>query len=256
MTGIVMFDSAYDDQFPPGAAAYAAYVDGGIGSQPNYAYIVSAFPAAHHLSIALDPSANADCLDIVNGAATPESAAAWYGRQWAGGVARPCFYASASTTQANVVPVIEAAGIARSSARLWTAHYGLGEHICGPQSCGALGIDADGTQWTSSAMGRDLDQSLLMADFFGTPPAPPVPSPVPAWQEQAMKALPLVTEGDKDTQAVRTVQGLLCARGHAVAVDGDFGGLTLRALRDFQAARGLAVDGIAGPATWVALLGV
>ena len=71
-----------------------------------------------------------------------------------------------------------------------------------------------------------------------------------------MKALPLVTYGDKDVQAVRTVQGLLCARGHPVAVDGDFGPATLRGLEDFQRARGLAVDGIAGPATWVALLGV
>ena len=48
-----MFDTALNDQFPSGAAAYAAYVDGGIGNQPNYAYIVSAFPKAQHLSIAL-----------------------------------------------------------------------------------------------------------------------------------------------------------------------------------------------------------
>jgi hypothetical protein len=32
-----MFDTALNDQFPAGAAAYAAYVDGGIGNQPNYA---------------------------------------------------------------------------------------------------------------------------------------------------------------------------------------------------------------------------
>ena len=44
MSGITMFDTAFSDQFPAGAQAYAAYVDGGVGDQPNYAHIVSAFP--------------------------------------------------------------------------------------------------------------------------------------------------------------------------------------------------------------------
>ena len=62
-----MYDSAYNDQFPAGAAAYAAYVDGGVGDQPNYAYIVSAFPKAQHLSIALFASDNADARFSVAG---------------------------------------------------------------------------------------------------------------------------------------------------------------------------------------------
>ncbi len=66
----------------------------------------------------------------------------------------------------SILPVLSQAGIARAQTRLWTAHYGLGEHICGPGSCGALSIDADGTQWTSSARGLVLDQSLLLEDFF------------------------------------------------------------------------------------------
>jgi len=57
-----MFDTAQNDQFPAGAAAYAGYVDGGIGNQPNYAFIASAFPKAQHLSIALFPGDNADAL--------------------------------------------------------------------------------------------------------------------------------------------------------------------------------------------------
>jgi peptidoglycan hydrolase-like protein with peptidoglycan-binding domain len=253
VTGIVMFDSAWNDQFPPGAAAYAAYVDGGVGSQPNYAYIVSAFPHAHHLSIALFPDKDADALDVESGAAQAADIPAWFARQRARGIARPVIYAGAYTMQAAVVPLLGALPGARSSVRLWGAHYGLGEHICGPRSCGQVSIDLDGTQWTDSAMGRLLDQSILAAGFFGTPPAP---SPVPAWQEAMMKALPLVTEGDKDTQAVRTVQGLLCARGHAVTVDGSFGPATLAALVAFQRARGLHVDGECGPATWPPLMGV
>ena len=54
--------------------------------------------------------------------------------------------------------------------RLWSAHYGLGEHICGPNSCKALSIEADGTQWTSSALGRVLDQSELQSNFFTVSP--------------------------------------------------------------------------------------
>ena len=65
-----MYDTIYNDQFPPGAAAYAAYVDGGIGDQPNYAYIVSEFPKAQHLSISLFGN-NADAIDVESGAASP-----------------------------------------------------------------------------------------------------------------------------------------------------------------------------------------
>ena len=56
-----MYDTALNNQYPPGAAAYAAYVDGSIGDQPNYAYIVSKFPKAQHLSISLFGN-NADAL--------------------------------------------------------------------------------------------------------------------------------------------------------------------------------------------------
>ena len=169
-----MFDTALNDQFPAGAAAYAAYVDGGIGNQPNYAYIVSTFPKAQHLSIALFASNNADCLDVEPGAAVPSDIPGWYARQVARGIKRPVIYASASTMNNEILPVLSQAGIARAKTRLWSAHYGLGEHICGPHSCGQLSIDADGTQWTSSARGLVLDQSLLLDSFFTTTPDPTV----------------------------------------------------------------------------------
>ena len=165
-----MFDTALNDQFPAGAAAYAAYVDGGLGDQPNYAYIVSTFPEAQHLSIALFASDNADVLDVEPGAAAPSDIPGWYSRQVARGIQRPVLYASASTMNDEILPVLSQAGIARAKTRLWSAHYGLGEHICGPHSCGQLSIDADGTQWTSSAMGLVLDQSLLLDNFFTTTP--------------------------------------------------------------------------------------
>jgi hypothetical protein len=165
-----MYDTIYNNQFPAGAEAYAAYVDGGLGNQPNYAFIVNTFPKAEHLSIALFSSNNADALDVEAGAATPGEIPAWCTRQRQRGIQRPCVYANASTMQGSVLPVLSEAKIARSSVRLWTAHYGLGEHICGPNSCGALSIEADGTQWTSSALGLVLDQSELQSNFFTVSP--------------------------------------------------------------------------------------
>jgi hypothetical protein len=167
---ITMYDTAQNDQFPAGGEAYAAYVDGAVGNQPNFAFIVSTFPKAYHLSIALFPGNNADALDIEPGAASPSDFPGWYTRQRQRGIARPCAYASASTMAGSILPMLSQANIARSNVRLWSAHYGLGEHICGPASCGAVPVECDGTQWTSTALGRNLDQSLLLTNFFATDP--------------------------------------------------------------------------------------
>jgi putative chitinase len=52
---------------------------------------------------------------------------------------------------------------------------------------------------------------------------------------------------------VAQLQKDLASRGYPVARDGSFGPGTETALRHFQAAHGLAVDGIAGPLIWKAL---
>jgi peptidoglycan hydrolase-like protein with peptidoglycan-binding domain len=52
---------------------------------------------------------------------------------------------------------------------------------------------------------------------------------------------------------VRTLQYLLDEAGATVGVDGAFGRVTREAVGAFQADHGLAVDGIVGDATWVAL---
>jgi len=165
-----MYDTAQNDQFPAGGQAYAAYVDGAVGDQPNFAYIVTTFPKAYHLSIALFSGNNADALDVEAGAASPTDVPAWYTRQKSRGIQRPCVYASVSTMAGSILSVLSNARIARDQVRLWSAHYGLGEHICGPASCGAVSVEMDGTQWTSSALGRNLDQSLLQPNFFTTDP--------------------------------------------------------------------------------------
>ena len=69
----------------------------------------------------------------------------------------------------------------------------------------------------------------------------------------AISPWPLIRRGDQD-HPVRTLQHLLRARGHSVAVDGIFGPGTDAAVRAFQRQQGLAVDGIVGPNTWSALI--
>ena len=249
-----MYDTALNGQFPAGGGAYAGYVDGSVGDQPNYAFVVSTFPQAEHLSIALFAEHDADALDVEPGAAAPSDIPGWHARQVARGIARPVIYASVSAMENAVLPVAAGLPGGRDAARLWTAHYGLGEHICGPAACGQLSTDADGTQWTSSAMGRVLDQSLLRAGFFGPPLAP-------NWTEALVQQLPTLKLGAAGPM-VRRIQGLLVAAGHDLGttgprkdgIDGAFGGTTGKAVRDLQAATGIAVDGVVGPATWRNLL--
>ena len=88
--------------------------------------------------------------------------------------------------------------------------------------------------------------------------APPVSSGTETLREGevmpgSLSPWPLVRAGDQG-HPVRTLQDLLRARGHGVAVDGIFGPLTDAAVRAFQQAKGLSVDGIVGPHTWGALI--
>jgi lysozyme len=63
---------------------------------------------------------------------------------------------------------------------------------------------------------------------------------------------PTLTEGDTGP-AVQTLQTRLNVWGATLAVDGNFGPATLAAVKAFQAAQKLTVDGIVGPQTWSAL---
>ena len=256
MTGLTMYDSVDLGQIPADAQFLAAYVDGRFA---NVAEARDRFPHARILSIAVNAAHDADCLDIETGDATPAQAAAWFLRQKARGITRPCLYASAFVMDTEVIPALKAAGIGAGEIRLWSAHYNNTPHICGPSTCRELGVTADGTQWTDKAMGRNLDQSLLAADFFGTAPAPD-------WQETLMNKLPTLQQGavDKPGQVffVHRLQALLACYGqinHILAagcqpVSGTFDAPTAVAVKAVQASKKLTADGIVGPATWGVLI--
>jgi hypothetical protein len=155
----VMYDSITVGDIPASAPAVAGYAG---GAWPTFHELAGRFPRAHRLSIAVNSGEDADCLDIENGDATPAEAPGWFHRQKARGVDRPCFYASLSVMPA-VVAALGRAGIQRHEYRLWAAHYTYVPHI-------EPGYDA--CQWTDRALGRNLDESLCVDDFFGKKPDP------------------------------------------------------------------------------------
>lgn len=75
-----------------------------------------------------------------------------------------------------------------------------------------------------------------------------------AYANHARAAAPaIVLRRGSRGEAVRALQAALARLGHALRADGVFGPLTEVAVRRFQSDRGLAVDGIAGPATMAVL---
>ncbi len=70
-----------------------------------------------------------------------------------------------------------------------------------------------------------------------------------------MNTKPWRTAGPGATsEAVSGIQYLLRAHGHPVAVDGSYGPATTAAVTAFQAAAGLAADGVVGPLSWPRLV--
>lgn len=89
-------------------------------------------------------------------------------------------------------------------------------------------------------------------------PADPPAEETPAKPRPRVECLPMLQRGDK-SEVVRAAQFLLNGRGCSVGIwgaDSDFGVLTLAAVKAFQRRNELEADGIIGPETWAALLGV
>jgi hypothetical protein len=99
---------------------------------------------------------------------------------------------------------------------------------------------ADSEDWVAAVIA-----TLPDATPVDTSPAGPKPYPGTTTRRAS-----------RATARVRDIQGELLNAGHDPGpLDGVFGSKTDTALRAFQQARGLTVDGIVGPATWAALFG-
>lgn len=77
-------------------------------------------------------------------------------------------------------------------------------------------------------------------------------------EEVCVVEIKLLKKGAKGN-SVKSMQILLIGYGFSCGsygADGSFGGATDKAIREFQKANGLSVDGVCGPKTWAKLLGV
>jgi hypothetical protein len=79
------------------------------------------------------------------------------------------------------------------------------------------------------------------------------PTPPPPTSAATQSPTPVILRRGAQGAGVEAVQYLLNYHGADIEVDGDFGDQTEAAVRDFQKANRLAVDGVVGPNTWKAL---
>jgi hypothetical protein len=272
-----MWDDITVSSLPSGGSyAYAGYT---AGLWPTFHELERRFPGHRLLDIAVFASDNATCLDIERGDATIAEAPAWFERQVARGVYRPVLYIQASGLK-GLEQVMAAHHIPRHAYRIWSAHYTNKAHLCAPKSCGYGLSEADGCQWTSTALGINLDRSLLLPNFFDprpAPPKPPTPKPAtPSWQEAMLNALPTLKQGDKDgpgkIEFVGRMQVLIKFIGKTNKIEAastldehtsddyaEFGPHTVNALLAVQAFFGLHNTSeyqqrVCGPQTWAALI--
>jgi hypothetical protein len=157
---LVMYDAIDVSQFAGLTMdAAAGYVD---GAWPTFRTLGQHVPPGTQL-VSISVFGNpADCIDVERGDANNSQGAAWARGRIDGGHWKPIVYTSASNVTA-MTNALHAAGVRRDQIRLWSAHYTT-RHICSPSVCGFP--QADGTQWTSQAHGRNLDQSELENNFF------------------------------------------------------------------------------------------
>lgn len=227
-----MADAIYPQNLPDGFDAYLGYVD---GFWPDFGAIRQRFPNVPVVGLTVYLANQGDGMDVEKGDATPDQGPTYVAMRHAAGVARPILYASASI-MADLRARLDAAGIARPTYRLISAHYGMGPHICST-ACG-FPIDVDGTQWSDQGGGGTFDESLLRDDFFGAHP------PYPGF--------PLVYPPLRTTNACREWQTQMQRRGWQIGVDGSYGPVSKAVCIAFQREKGLRVDGIVGPSTWLA----
>jgi hypothetical protein len=150
-----MYDSVTETEIPKEPHAVAAYIN---GDYANYEACKKLFPRARLLTISVTGDVVADCYDMEKGDYPNDKAAELYRTAKNGGVWRPCFYAQLSGNMPAVKASLNTVqGIVRDDVRFWVAYYnGLAD----------LPAGYDAHQFTKSALGRNLDESICADTFF------------------------------------------------------------------------------------------
>lgn len=194
-----MYDSVDLSVIPKEPHAVAAYIN---GRYANYEDAKRLFPNARILTISVTGlDTVADAYDIEAGDYSTADVSTLYKVANEHGVWRPCFYASLDTNMPGVKSELNKVVKTRDDVRLWVAYYN-------EQSDLPSGYDAH--QFTETALGRNLDESICASNFF------PATTPKPATTTEAKPATVEVAEWETVTLKV----GLTgAAKGHIVVLD-------------------------------------
>jgi hypothetical protein len=176
--------TAYDDtdlsEVPADAEVIFYYTDGRFKETSE---IAAKFPHAILIGIDVAPGDDGDALDVEPGDATIADIFWWLKRQLARKVTRPVsapvIYISADDVASMMVHMDANGFVHGKDYLIWSAHYGKGAHICGPDTCKATPVACDATQYTDAADGKSLDESMLGPTFLTAPKAAPAPTPAP-----------------------------------------------------------------------------
>ena len=143
-------------------------------------------------------------------------------------------------------------------------HVGIVESCSGGMITIIEGNFRDSVGHRTVVVGSRYIRGFGIPDFaawaaqLGGQTAPVTPAPVaPSTNTKEVPKMDMLRQGSKGYQ-VKVLQLLLILNGcscGAAGADGDFGVATDAAVRKFQQAKRLEIDGIVGPITWATLLG-
>lgn len=122
---------------------------------------------------------------------------------------------------------------------------GSGRGVCQHRDLGSWGGNH-----SDCGNGLPIDQILAMAGGQPAPAPGPTPPPQPAGVAPPWPGVYL-SDYTEDPSA-QTWQAQMAARGWTIGVDGCYGPQSAGVCRQFQAEKGLSVDGVVGPQTWAA----
>lgn len=168
---IFQFDDVTVSLIGPGAKAVLGYTD---GRYVNRSLMLATFPKALHTFLTVTGlDFTADGVDSEAGDAPISQVVAFMlekRKQGKRGVAYTFLAQFEEMYQA-----ILAAGIPRDEMILLCAHVTGVPHICGPECGYGLSTRVDATQYTFTAEGRSLDESLCTPAYFKRDLVPPKP---------------------------------------------------------------------------------
>lgn len=232
----------------PGYKAYAGYVNGGW---PNMTALRARFgKTAVLFGVATRQdsfTADAEACDCEPGTfsttlAGSEEAVLKFLNAWKStgkATDKPLVYVMGSWAQ-DLVNYLAAYGWDRSRYYLWTAHY-TGVHLCGPDSCGLVNIQADATQYMSTSNDYDAFRGYVVNKSESS-------------ASNAIQNGQQFSSGDSGPGVLHAAErlynlGFLAKSSISSTDDAAVNAAVIK----FQTARDLQIDGICGTDTWAVL---